>query len=69
MIYITVQGDTFDQIAQSIYGDAKQILPLMEANPEHMGKIIFPAGVALQVPVLTRANTAAENLPPWRRSP
>jgi len=62
--YRTIQGDTWDGIAFSIAGAESFMVPLITANPDHTEKVIFPAGITLQVPDIPVAS--ASTLPPWR---
>lgn len=63
--YTTIYGDTWDQIAYVQYGDSKVINPLMEANREHIGTIIFKTGIILRIPPLEVKQNG--NIAPWRR--
>ncbi len=65
--YRTIQGDTFDSIAWRLCGDEHQCRQIMEANPDYMDFVIFPAGVELAIPALAR-KTAKVDLPPWHGS-
>lgn len=66
--YRTQQGDTWDVIALRMYpqiGAEKLTDILIEANPEHVHTVIFPANIELnipdvEVPVIT-------SLPAWKR--
>lgn len=64
--YTTKQGDMWDSIAYQAFRDEYQIHILMEANPDHMATVIFPAGVLLTIPELTVSQS--QNLPPWKVS-
>lgn len=66
----TLDGDRWDLLADHYYGDALQLLPLLQANPEHAHLLILPAGLLLQVPILEVATTspatpAEEGGLPW----
>lgn len=65
--YTTLMGDTFDTIAYRLCGDEHQCRQIMEANPDYMDVVIFPAGLELAIPALAR-KTAKVDLPPWHRS-
>lgn len=67
--YTTIQGDMFDRIAKTVYGDEKRMDALLEANPGHIGTVVFPAGVALNIPDLPTASADTGGLPPWRARP
>ncbi len=66
--YITVQGDTWDLIALRMYpkiGAEKLMDILLEANPDYMHTVIFPANVALNIPDVDVP--VISNLPAWKR--
>lgn len=64
--YRTIQNDTFDTIAYRICGDEMQCVKIMEANPDYMDVLLFPAGVELNLPELKKRPRVAD-LPPWMR--
>ena len=61
----TVQGDTWDMIAYRKLGSTDYTDRLISANLEHVGKLLFPAGVVLRLPDITKK--ADGSLPPWKR--
>ena len=66
--YRTIQGDTWDMIAFKVYeglGGEKLTSALIDANPEVISTVIFPAGVMLEVPEVYIP--APKTLPPWLR--
>ena len=66
--YITVQGDTWDLIALRMYpkiGAEKLMDILLEANPDYMHTVIFPANVALNIPDVDVP--VISSLPAWKR--
>lgn len=63
--YTTRQGDTFDIIALLLYNDEFKASLIMQANPGHIGTVVFPAGVTLRVPLIEQESLAT--LPPWKR--
>ena len=67
--YTTKQGDTFDIIAKLQLGDEHYMSLLLEANYIYRDIVIFPAGIALNLPDIpqTTEQSSLENLPPWRR--
>lgn len=65
-IYTTIQGDTWDMIAHKKLGNSSCTDRLITANPEHIGTLIFPAGVVLRLPEIEEEKTA-DSLPPWKR--
>jgi phage tail protein X len=68
MTYTTKQGDTWDGIAKSLYGDEKYTKQLMRANGlAYLSTVVFAAGVVLTVPDVDTVNIIfASALPPWR---
>lgn len=64
--YTTRAGDTFDLLAIAAYDEEKMASYIIQANPLHMGTIVFEAGVKLKIPVLNKTETPT-TLPPWRR--
>ena len=64
--YPTVQGDTWDLIAHQQLGSANYTDRLVRANLEHLGTVLFPAGVTLCLPEIPEEKTV-DNLPPWKR--
>lgn len=66
--YTTIAGDTWDYIAYTQLGSCDYVHHLMDANREYIGTAVFSAGVTLTLPEITAMETAASNLPPWRRS-
>jgi len=47
MIYITKQGDEWDQIAFDQLGSEHLVDRLIAANPEHKMTVVFAAGIRL----------------------
>lgn len=62
--YTTKQGDMWDSIAFAVYGDEYKMTYLMDANPQHIATVVFPAGIILTVSELPAA--ASKKLPPWK---
>lgn len=63
--YTTIQGDTWDMIAKKVYGDEKKLDVLMAANFDSLDYVVFPAGVAVNIPELDRQ--VDSDLPEWRK--
>ena len=51
-IYRSIQGDSWDNMSLSIYGDESLSYILLQANPRFMKYTILPAGLAIRVPEL-----------------
>ena len=64
--YKTVQGDTWDVIAYRELGSTNDTDQLMIANLEHVGTLLFPAGVTLRLPEIEEKKPNGD-LPPWKR--
>lgn len=65
-IYTTIDGDTFDSLALSFFGDEKLASHIIQANLDHCSTLIFSAGVQLTIPDEI-VGEKPETLPPWRR--
>lgn len=68
-VYITQSGQTWDQIALELYGDEHHCETIMDANPDKLDYLIFPAGVELKLPEDESflETQLSENYPEWRR--
>ena len=68
MTVTTVQGDTWDTIAQRVYGNTLRTQNLMEArgNVRLIDIQIFPAGVEVTAPEVEE-NPLTDDLPEWRK--
>ena len=64
MAYITKSGDTWDMIANEVYGSEYHADVLMAANAAHIETFIFQAGVELSTPALEEERNGL--LPPWK---
>ena len=68
LTYTTKQGDTWDFTAYKLYkqyGGELLTSALIDANPEYISTVIFPAGITLNVPDVY--TPASRSLPPWMR--
>ncbi|QGQ95871.1 phage tail protein [Paenibacillus psychroresistens] len=63
--YSTIQGDMWDGIAMKVFGNESYMDKLIEANPSQQTRVIFPANIVLNIPVI--AVPTSSNLPPWKR--
>ncbi len=68
MTVTTVQGDTWDTIAQRIYGNTLRTQNLMEAkeNIRLLDFQVFPAGIEVTAPEVEES-TLTDDLPEWRK--
>jgi len=65
--YKTVQNDCWDIIAQRCLGSTSATGELMRINAKYVSHYTyFPAGIVLQLPVVTR-KSQSDTLPPWKR--
>lgn len=62
-MYITKQGQAWDQIAKEIYGKESCAGYLMQSNPKYLNIFVFPSGIALETPEIPEEK---KNMPPWR---
>lgn len=65
--YTTVQGDTWDAIAQRELGGTEHTGALLAANRAWRGTVFFPAGAVLVLPEETTAARFDVTTPPWKR--
>ena len=63
-MYVTKQGECWDEIAKNVYGSEKYIGFLMQNNMPLLDIIIFSAGQELSTPELPQDEA---DLPAWRR--
>lgn len=63
-MYITRQGECWDEAAKEIYGDEKYVGYLMQSNFPLLDIAVFPAGVQLNTPEIPKEEM---DVPPWRR--
>jgi len=63
MTYRTIQGDMWDLISYKITGSVAGMTQLLQANPNYVEYVVFPAGIVLVVPDFT--DSVSETLPPW----
>lgn len=63
-MYVTKQGDCWDQIAKYVYGSERYTGYLMQNNMPLLDITIFSAGTQINTPDLPVQET---DLPPWRK--
>ncbi len=63
-MYVTKQGECWDEVAKAVYGSEKHIGFLMQNNMQLLDIAVFSAGMELNVPEIP---TEESNLPAWRR--
>jgi phage tail protein X len=66
--YVTIQGQTWDQIAYELYGNEYMCDKLMDLNRDKLDYLVFPAGIELVVPdkELVISETVPSDYPAWR---
>jgi len=62
--YTTMQGDAWDAIAYRLWGEERLFVELVQANPEHLDVVLFPAGIVLRVPPKPK-RVIRQELPLW----
>ena len=68
MTVTTVQGDTWDTIAQRVYGNTLRTQNVMEAreNVRLLDFQMFPAGIEVTAPEIDES-ILQDDLPEWRK--
>lgn len=68
LTHTSKQGDRWDLLAYTYYGDVNQIPTLTAANPTVPLDPILDAGINLAVPIVEESDsdTSTIGLPPWR---
>jgi len=67
VLYVTNEGDRWDQISQAHYGTPYEYERIIAANPTIPIRASLPAGLRIAVPVISRTASQASSLPPWKR--
>lgn len=62
-IYRTKKGDTWDNIAFSLWGNEYLMLELIKLNWKHRETIVFSEGITLLIPDIETDDT--EDAPDW----
>jgi len=65
-IYITQEGECWDEISKKVYGTEKLMHVLLEANPELRNYLILPGNAKVVCPEVEVENLP-KVLPPWKR--
>lgn len=63
-MYVTHQGECWDEIAKNVYGDEKYTGYLMQNNLPLLDTTVFSAGISVKTPELP---ADGEHIPLWRR--
>jgi hypothetical protein len=66
-VYFTRQGETWDSIAHTIWGNSALFPRLLEANSALREVLIFGADQKVVVPDLDLYAQEQASLPPWRK--
>ena len=64
-MYITRQGECWDEVAKAVYGSEKHVGILMQNNMNLLDIAVFSAGTEIRAPTLSAEES---NLPPWRKT-
>jgi phage tail protein X len=67
--HITANGERWDLLAWTYYGDATLYSPIIMANPLIPIEPVFEAGLSIAIPLLQVSQSATINLPPWKTAP
>ena len=62
-VYVTKQGDMWDQIAYEQLGSESYMGILIEKNPDLIDVVIFPSGIEIQLPEISHDEV---DYPSWR---
>lgn len=67
LTHATSEGDRWDLLADTYYGDSCLMGILLRANPAHAHLAVLPAGLTLVVPVLEEdlVSSASTDYSPW----
>ncbi len=65
-IYITQEGEAWDEIAKKVYGTEKLMHVLLSANPDLREYLILPGNTKVVCPEV-EVKSMPEVLPPWKR--
>lgn len=65
-VYKTKQGDTWDIIAKSAYGDETKIGILMQNNVQYIDIWVFNAGCLIEIPDIENEEDEDDDFPDWR---
>lgn len=63
-MYVTRQGECWDEVARAVYGSEKHTGFLMQNNMPLLDVAVFSAGTQLNTPELPKEET---DLPAWRK--
>jgi len=65
-IYITQEGECWDEISKKVYGTEKLMHVLLKANPSLKDQLILPGNSKIICPEV-EIETLPKALPPWKR--
>lgn len=63
-MYVTKQGQCWDEVAKDVYGNEKYTGFLMQNNPKLLDIAVFSAGIKVNTPEITAKE---DDMPVWRR--
>ena len=71
IVHVTTDGERWDRIAETYYGDPLRYSEIIAANPDVAITPSLDAGIHLRVPLLDGLDAPtlidAADLPPWKR--
>lgn len=65
MKYVTIQGDTWDNIAYKVAGNVYAMSDIMRANKQYLGTLIFNGGIELDIPDNINDSNFIKVSSPW----
>ena len=65
LIHITKEGERWDLLAYRYYGNAMEFERIIATNPHVPITPVLNSGLVLSIPVIEKADTLIEDLPPW----
>lgn len=66
--HITSNTERWDLLAWTYYGDPTLFAPIVMANPTIPIEPVLGAGLSIMIPVMEKAPTSPQNLPPWKQA-
>jgi phage tail protein X len=67
IVHITSDGERWDLLAWTYYGDPTLMSPIIFANPVIPIEAVFESGLRIYVPIIEASAASKANLPPWKR--
>ena len=67
LLHVTQENERWDLLAHRYYGNALEFERIIAANPRIPITPVLPSGRVLSIPVIEKADTLIEDLPPWMK--